>query len=90
MWSFQIKILFRAKELMDIVDGTELLEEQGGDESKIKKWKSRDSRAQHYIVTIVDKYVVPHILICTTSREIFDALKNIYQKDGGQQKCLLL
>lgn len=90
MWDFEIKILFRAKELMDIVDGNELLTQQGTDAAKIKQWKMRDAKAQHYIVKTIDRQVKSHILTCNTSKEMYDTLKIIYRKDTTAQKCFLL
>jgi hypothetical protein len=49
LWDFEIKILLRAREVMDIVDGTDLLMEKGRDGEKIRKWKTKDAKAQLYI-----------------------------------------
>jgi hypothetical protein len=47
LWDVVIKILMRAKELMSIVDGSDLLSDQGKDEENIKKWKTRDAKCQY-------------------------------------------
>jgi hypothetical protein len=53
----------------------------------IKKWKTRDSKAQYYIVMTIDKHITPHIINCKTSKEMFDTLKGIYERDSEYQKC---
>lgn len=90
MWDFEVKILFRAKELMDVVDGSDSLKTVEADESKIKKWKSKDAKAQHFILMTIDQQVKPHILTCSSSKEMYDTLKRIYERESSQQKCLLL
>jgi len=89
MWDFEMKILFKAKELMDIVDGHETLEAQT-DDAKKKKWNSKDAKAQHYILMTIENKIKPHILSCTTAKDMYDTLKVIYQRDTSQQKCTLL
>ena len=44
LWEVKIHILFASKELMDIVEGKETLEDQGSDPEKIKKME--DKRCQ--------------------------------------------
>jgi hypothetical protein len=43
LWDLEIKILMRAKELMSIVDGSDLVSDQGIDEENVKKWKTRNA-----------------------------------------------
>jgi hypothetical protein len=90
LWDFEIKILMRAKELMSIVAGGDLVSDQGKDEENIKKWKTRNAKCQYYIVGTLEKHVKTHILTCTTAEEMDDTLKQVYQRDTSQQKCLLL
>ena len=89
IWYFQIQILFKARDLIGIVDGTEKLEDATTAATQ-KDWNSRDAKAQHYIVSTLDKSVIPHIITCTTSKQMFDSLKIIYERDNNQQKCTLL
>jgi len=89
MWDFEIRILFKARDLIDIVEGTETLESQT-EESKVKKWRTKDAIAQHYILLTIENRVKPHILSCTSSKEMYSTLKKIYQRDTSQQKCSLL
>lgn len=53
--------------------------------------ETKDVKAQHYIVTTIDRSVMQqHIIICTTAKDMFKKLKSIYEQDTEQQKCLLL
>ncbi|PNF26041.1 hypothetical protein B7P43_G06357 [Cryptotermes secundus] len=90
LWDFEIKILMCAKELINIVDGSDLLSDQGRDKDNIRKWKMQDAKCQYYIVRMIEKHVKTHIVTRTTAKEMYDILKQIYQRDISQQKCLLL
>ncbi|PSN51532.1 hypothetical protein C0J52_09921 [Blattella germanica] len=41
LWEFEVKILFKAIQLMPIVDGSLLFAECGTDEEKQQKWTTR-------------------------------------------------
>jgi hypothetical protein len=43
LWDFEIKILLKAREVMDVVDGTDLTE-KGRDEEKIKNGRQKMRR----------------------------------------------
>jgi len=90
MWFFEVKILFRAKQLWDIVEGTSKLADCENDESKIDKWKTKDAAAQHVILRTVDKSVKVHLMTCDSAKDMFNTLTRIYKKDSSQEKCLLL
>lgn len=90
MWDFEVKVLFKAKGLMDIVNGTETLEQQGEDTDKVKTWKLKDAKAQHIILMTIEHPVKSHLVTCETSKEMFETLSNIYKRDTSQQKCSLL
>ena len=59
-------------------------------EEQIDLWKERDAKAKMYIIMTTDKSVKQHLLSCQTSKEMFDKLKNIYEKDSEYQKNHLL
>ncbi|PNF29047.1 hypothetical protein B7P43_G14045 [Cryptotermes secundus] len=56
LWDFEIKILMCAKELINIVDGSGLLSDQGRDKENIRKWKMQDAKCQYYIVLLCIVY----------------------------------
>jgi hypothetical protein len=41
----------------------------------------RDAKCQYYIVRTIEKHVKTHIVTCTTAKEMYDTLKQIYQRD---------
>lgn len=90
MWDFEIKVLLKSKGLMDIVDGTETLEQQDNDGKKVKLWKAMDAKAQYIILMTIEQAVKMHIVSCENSKQMYDMLKSIYQMDTTQQKCSLL
>jgi hypothetical protein len=90
LWLYHLKILCSAQDLSGVIDGTEPVPSGENAADQIKKWKTRDSKAQHYIVMTIDKHITPHIINCKTSNEMFDTLKYIYKRDSEYQKCKLL
>ncbi|KAK3912024.1 Copia protein [Frankliniella fusca] len=88
LWSFQIKILFEAKQLLKFVDGSVTVNDVP--EEQIPLWKEEDAKAKLYIMMTTDKVVKQHLMSCDTSKDMFDKLKNIYEKDTAHQKCHLL
>ena len=88
MWAFQIRILFKAKDLWKYVDGTITVQDVPDDQ--VDLWKEEDAKAQLYILLTSHKSVKQHLLGCATSKEMFDKLKTIYEKDTEHQKNHLL
>ncbi|PSN34141.1 hypothetical protein C0J52_23631 [Blattella germanica] len=88
LWDFEVKILFKAKQLLPIVDGSSLFAECGTDEQQ--KWTTRDAIAQHIILRTVDKTIKVHLMTCNNSKAMYDILVRIYKKDSDQEKCLVL
>ncbi|PSN49261.1 hypothetical protein C0J52_08194 [Blattella germanica] len=74
--NFEVKILFKAKQLMPIVD------ECRTDEEKQQKWTTRDTIAQHIILRTVDKTIKVHLMTCNDSKAMYDTLVRIYNKDS--------
>lgn len=90
LWDFEMQILYKAKQLWEVVHGDDILANHGRDEKAIKAWNAKDAKAQYYIVRTLDKMVKGHILSCTTSKEMYDTLKSVYRRDTGQIKQQLL
>lgn len=90
MWDFEIKVLMKAKGLMDIMNGSETLEQQGEDGKKIKEFKLKDAKHQHIILMTVEHSVKLHLVTCESSKDMYDTLCKIYKRDTSQQKCILL
>ena len=88
LWEFELKIIFKAKQLMGIVDGT--VQPPTSDDKKKDEWHQKDALAQYYIMRTVDLHVKSHILSCTTSNAMFESLQKVYKKDTDRQKSKLL
>jgi hypothetical protein len=84
-----LKIVCRAKEILEVLTGTEA--KPTADRAlEVQKWEAKNAKAQYYVVTMIDSSITPHIMMCTTSKQMLDILNNIYQRDSSQQKCMLL
>lgn len=77
-WSFKIKIILRAADLMSVIEGTSPTTE-GEDR---EKWKRKDAKAQGMLVTSISEKVMPQIVSCKTAKEIWDKLHTIYEQRG--------
>jgi hypothetical protein len=89
MWLFHLKIVCHAREVLGVLRETEA-KPAADRTSEVQKWEAKDAKAQYYVVTTVDSSITPHIMMCTTSKQMLDILNNIYQRDSNQQKCMLL
>ncbi|KAG8236805.1 hypothetical protein J437_LFUL014071 [Ladona fulva] len=50
LWEFEIRILFEAKRLMSMIDGTSTLEQCSMDEKKKREWITKDANAKIIIL----------------------------------------
>lgn len=86
LWHFEIKILFRAEQLMEIIDGSNTLAMCGSDSEKQTKWKTRDATAQHVILKTIDREVKLHLMTSENAKEMYDTLVRIYKKETDIKK----
>jgi len=63
MWKFQIEILFRANEVLEIVT-----EDKVGNTDDI--YKKKDAIAQKIIISTIDKKTFLNIMDCETSHQM--------------------
>jgi len=87
IWKFQITIIFRSIGLYEIVSGESVLQPDATAQAKAE-WTRKDARAQRIIITSIDKQPLTHILTCTTVKDTFKRICDIYKRDNEQQKCL--
>lgn len=87
-WKFQVKVLLVANESWDVVTGESLKPQppRGNDAAilaehikEVKKWIKRDGTAQKTIVTTVSNQPLLHIINCSTSKEMWDKLHQVYE-----------
>lgn len=99
VWSFQIKVILKSADIYDVVTGDETTPAQAAADAdatikaaadkSISEWKKKDNKAQKIIVTSVGPKVMVHILNCTTSKQMWDKLKSIYDQVNTASKHLL-
>lgn len=62
--------------MLEVADGSGAKPLIGGD--AIKKWMTKDAMAKKVIVTTIEKQLLPHVLNCTTSAQMWSTLKNLF------------
>lgn len=90
LWELEVTILFAAKQLTEIVEGTITLASVTSDETKKKQWLTKDAQAKYIIMRTINPNVKSNILTAKTSIEMFDTLSKGYKKDTDQTKNQLL
>lgn len=91
-WKFQVKILLRAAEIFDVVNGKDK-EPKTGETDYAKNhaaWTKRDVKAQKIIATSVVDEALLHIMSCETSKEMWDKLHSVYEQKSESSVHLLL
>ncbi|KAK9679642.1 hypothetical protein QE152_g39830 [Popillia japonica] len=73
----------------DVVDGSSSLEKLTKAEEK-DVWLKKDAKAQKIIVTTIEKKLMMHIINCERAKDMFDKIKNIFEKSSHEQVCNLL
>jgi len=84
IWKFQVGIILKASNLYDTVVTLPATDQ------RTEQWKKNDAKAQKIIVTTIDKQPLVHLLSYESSYEMWQILKNIYERDSEQQKCALM
>ncbi|KAK9685136.1 Integrase core domain [Popillia japonica] len=87
VWKFQIKVILMAKDLYDIVNGTDKQPIEGAE--LIAKWKLRDAKAQEALVTRMEEGPLAHIMQCPFACEMWKKLESIYDRQSVVSKHLL-
>lgn len=89
IWNFPLCVVLKANGLYEVVSKEQELESLNTEEEK-SAWKKKDAKAQKYIVMSVDKKHLLHIINCKYAHEMYDKLKNIFEKSTQDQVCNLL
>ncbi len=85
-WKFEVGVLLRAAEVMDVVSGILKKPERGANQSQndheaaLLKWNKSDNKAQRIIVTALGKLPKVHVLNCETSNSMWAKLESVYEK----------
>lgn len=90
LWELELNILFTAKRLMQVVDGTFTLQSCESDENKKEEWATKDAQAKYILMRTIELSAKSHVLTCKTSKDMLDSLCKIYKRDTDQTKNQLL
>jgi hypothetical protein len=74
-WKLQVTLLLKAYGVWGHVDGT--IVRPHTDATLIQDWETKDVQAQAIIVPLLDKKQMSHIYTCSTSKGVWDKLKQI-------------
>ncbi|KAL3699065.1 hypothetical protein R1sor_017087 [Riccia sorocarpa] len=85
LWKFQMEILFGAKDLMKIVNGSETIEAA----NNVDEWKKQNETARMYICSAVEENVLRKLINCKTAVEIWSRLSSIHEQKAAENKHLL-
>lgn len=84
-WKFEIGVLLKAAEVMDVVTGdypkpVRGTSDQANHEAVLLKWNKSDFKAQKIIVTALGKPSKIHVFSCNTANEMWTRLESVYEK----------
>lgn len=98
-WKFQVRITLIAKEIFNVVSGTEVkpspaTDEASGSEKEaalksIAEWIKKDARAQSIIVGALSAKTVVHVMGCETSSDMWTKLISIFEQTDEIAKSQL-
>ncbi|UYV61796.1 hypothetical protein LAZ67_1006612 [Cordylochernes scorpioides] len=88
LWKFQMKIILEAKDLLSIIDGSEVKPEIE-DIAKFSNWKKKDAKSKMLITTALEFKYLQQIVNCQTSVEMWKKLLTIYELKSETNKYLL-
>jgi hypothetical protein len=77
-----MQVVFLGKELMGIVDGSEVKPAAASPEQLA--WTKRDNHGISLLCQALDKKYLQHIISCTTSNAIRAKLKLIHKQDASE------
>lgn len=86
LWKFEIRVLLKAADIMDVVTGEFVKPERDEDQSAelheaaLVKWNKSDCKAQRIIVTALGRQPKLHVLNCETARDMWSKLESVYEK----------
>ncbi|XP_071568791.1 uncharacterized protein [Temnothorax nylanderi] len=89
VWRFQIKALFMAHEIDDVVDGTRTLPEERS-MAIAKTWIRDNAKAMFLISTALEPAQLEPLLVCESAKDMWDSLCRIHEQKLASNKLLLL
>lgn len=86
-WKFQVRTSLVAAGVFSVVDGTRTRPAAEGDE--LGTWIKDDAKAMSFISRSVEYRHLEPLLICTSSKEMWDKLGRIHEGNSASNKLLL-
>lgn len=94
MWKMQTEALLIKNDAWVYVNGDytkpEMIDGDPSSESQVRSWVKNDNKARSDIILSITPFELKQIKECTTSREVWFKLENIYQSKGPARKATLL
>jgi len=92
-WAFALKMLLKAHELWEVIEDEEfdeLSKEEKAKKMEAQKWKKKDQLALSNIALAIKPSEQENIYNCTTAKEAWDCLKELYEGKGTHRFLSLL
>lgn len=80
LWKFQVKVVLRASNLWNIINGSKKKPETAGKD--LEEWNLLDAKAQKILVVSMGEEPMLHIMNCESAEGMWSVLESIYE-----QKC---
>ena len=85
LWKFQMSVMFRARKMMSIVDGS-LTKTMCADEGD---WIDKDAMCQQIIIQSLDLKFAKHMMTCKMSHQMWRKLLTIHEQNATESVQLL-
>lgn len=88
-WKFQVKTLFIAHGILDVVKGERKMPIGEGQDAEKKLWMKDNSHAMFFISSSIEYEQLEPLLVCDTAKDMWDKLSRIYEDKSASNKLLL-
>lgn len=82
LWKFQMRVVFMGRDLLTIVDGSEVKPDEAGPDQVA--WIKRDSQAISLLCQALDKKHIGYVVACTSANAIWEKIRVIQEQDSGE------
>lgn len=84
IWKFQMRAVLLGRELMDVVDGSEVKPVDTAAPDIRVAWRKRDNQAVSLLCQAIDESMLKHVTSCLTSKQIWDKLKLFHEQNASE------
>ena len=84
-WKFQVTLVLKAAEVWEVVSRA-TVRPAATNPDAVKAWEKKDVEAQAIMATTINKHQTNHIYNCTTSKEMFERLKDLNSDSSALNK----